>query len=163
MLTIKKHALKLGALGLVLGISFAACSDDDDPAPVLRSKEYKLTRNDTSTTQVGTIKLTENTDSSVNLTITLTTSKSGTKHPYQLIAGTVAAPLADVLLSDTLTGTGGAVSKNIWKNLDSVSYGNQKRKFTYDSALLIRAFARVKFSAEKDSVIAIGNILKSAQ
>ncbi|HJT75110.1 MAG TPA: hypothetical protein VJ720_13845 [Chitinophaga sp.] len=163
MLTIKKHALKLGALGLVLGISFAACSDDDDPAPTLRSKEYKLTGSATSTTQVGTIKLIENRDSSVDMTITINKTTASTKHPYQLLAGTVAAPTETVLLNDTITGTGNAVTKTIWKNLKTVDVNGTPRKFNYDSAIAINAFAKVKFSATKDSIIAIGNIWKSAQ
>jgi hypothetical protein len=162
MLTIKKRALLMGALGLSLGITFAACSDDDDNAPNLRRKEYKLTADTAATAQVGTLLLTENTDSSVNLRITLNKTVKDVKHPYQLISGTTAVP-GTVLYTDSITGTGNAVSDDIWKNLDTVTYNGSKRKFNYDSAVALNAFAVVKYSATKDSVIAIGNILKSAK
>ncbi|SFN73208.1 hypothetical protein SAMN05428949_3304 [Chitinophaga sp. YR627] len=163
MLTIKKHALKMGALALAMGITFAACSDDDDnptPAPG-RTKEYKLTKSATDATQVGTITLSENTDSSVNLAITLKASAKDIKHPFYLIGGTVAAPVTDTLTKDTLVGNGAEATKVIWNKIKTVVVNGSTRKFNFDSALKINAFAKVRYSATKDSTIAIGNILKS--
>jgi hypothetical protein len=163
MLTIKKHALKVGALALAMGITFAACSDDDDPVtPNTRSKEFKLTKSATDATQVGSVKLTENADSSVNLSITLKASTKDTKHPFYLIGGSVASPTIDTLLKDTIPGNGAEATKVIWNKVKSVVVNGQTRKFNYDSALKISAFSKVYFKAGKDSVIAIGNILKSS-
>lgn len=163
MLTIKKHALKVGALALAMGITFAACSDDDDPiVPSTRSKEYKLSKSATDATQVGSIKLTENADSSVNLSITLKASTKDTKHPFYLIGGSIATPTIDTLLKDTIPGNGAEATKVIWNKVKSVVVNGQTRKFNYDSALKISAFSKVYFKAGKDSVIALGNILKSS-
>ena len=162
MLTIKKHALKMGALALAMGITFAACSDDDNPTPAPgRTKEYKLSKSATDATQVGTIVLTENQDSSVNLAITLKASAKDIKHPFYLIGGTVATPTIDTLVRDTIAGNGAEATKVIWNKVDSVIVGGTKRKFRFDDAVKINAFAKVRYSATKDSTIAIGNILKS--
>ncbi len=147
-----------------MGITFAACSDDDAPAgPQTRTKEYKLSKSASDATQVGAITLTENTDSSVNLSITLKASAKDIKHPFYLISGSVATPTTDTLVRDSIAGTGAEATKVIWNKVDSVIVNGQKRKFNYDSAVKnIAAFAKVSYSAsKKDSVIAIGNILKS--
>ena len=163
MLTIKKHALKIGALALAMGITFAACSDDDNPiVPAGRSKEYKLAKSATDATQVGSIKLTENADSSVNLSITLKASTKDIKHPFFLIGGSIATPTTDTLYRDSIPGNGAEATKVIWNKVDSVMVNGQKRKFNFDSAVKISAFSKVYFKAGKDSVIAIGNILKSS-
>ncbi len=153
----------MGALALAMGFTFAACSDDDEPAaPQFRSKEYKLTKSATDAAQVGTITLTENADSSVNLAITLKASTKDTKHPFFLIGGTVATPTTDTLVRDSIAGNGAEATKIIWNKVDSITVGGQKQKFRYDDAVKINAFSKVFFSAsKKDSVIAIGNILKS--
>lgn len=162
MLTIKKHALKIGALALAMGITFAACSDDDDnPAPSTRTKEYKLSKSATDATQVGSIILTENRDSSVNLSIVLKASAKDIKHPFYLIRGAVAAPKTDTLVRDSIVGNGAEATKVIWNKVDSVIVNGSKRRFTFDSAVKIDAFSKVYYKAGKDSVIAIGNILKS--
>lgn len=144
----------MGALALAMGITFAACSDDDDPVvPKGRSKEYKLQKSATDGTQVGTITLSENADSSVNLSVTLKTSAKDIKHPFYLIKGAIATPVADTLTIDSIAGTGAEVTKVIWN----------KAKISYDSAVKINAFSKVVFSATKaDSIIAIGNVLKSS-
>ncbi|PWV54081.1 hypothetical protein [Chitinophaga sp. S165] len=164
MLTIKKHALKMGALALAMGFTFAACSDDDEPTvPQTRSKEYKLAKSATDAAQTGTITLTENADSSVNLSITLKASTKDTKHPFYLIGGSVATPTTDTLVRDSIVGNGAEATKVIWNKVDSVTINGQKRRFTYDSAVKnVSAFAKVYFKAGKDSVIAVGNILKSS-
>ncbi|MBW8685910.1 hypothetical protein [Chitinophaga rhizophila] len=162
MLTIKKHALKMGAIALAMGFTFAACSDDDDnPTPATRTKEYKLSKSATDATQVGSIILTENADSSVNLAITLKASAKDIKHPFFLISGNVASPKTDTLVRDSIAGNGAAATKVIWNKVDSVMVNGSKRKFTFDSAVQINAFSKVYYKAGKDSVIAIGNILKS--
>ncbi|QHS61489.1 hypothetical protein [Chitinophaga agri] len=162
MLTIKKHALKMGALALAMGITFAACSDDDDnPTPATRTKEYKLSKSATDATQVGSIILSENADSSVNLAIVLKASAKDIKHPFYLIRGSVAAPKADTLAKDTILGNGAEATKVIWNKVSSVTVGGATRKFNFDSAVKIDAFSKVYYKAGKDSVIAIGNILKS--
>jgi hypothetical protein len=155
MFTINNLASKLGAVALVLGVTFAACSDDDDATPSLRSKEFKLIKGLTDSTQVGTVKLSENTDSSINLTLTLNSTVKDTVSKVYLIKGTATAPLADSLTKGDLKGTGSKVSVDIWKS---------SKAYKYDSALAnISAFAKVKFSATKDSVIAVGNILKAGK
>jgi hypothetical protein len=163
MLTIKKHALKMGALALAMGITFAACDDDDNPIiPNGRTKEYKLTKSAADATQVGSIILSENLDSSVTLSIKLKASAKDIKHPFYLLGGTVAAPTLDTLVKDSIAGNGAEATKVIWNKIDSVIVGGTKRKFNFDSAVKISAFSKVYYKAGKDSVIAIGNILKSS-
>lgn len=144
----------MGALALAMGFTFAACSDDDEPTPPqFRSKEYKLAKSATDATQVGTIKLTENADSSLNLSITLKASTKDIKHPFYLIKGAIATPTTDTLVRDSIAGNGAEATKVIW---------NKETRFKYDSAVKIAAFSKVYFKAGKDSVIAVGNILKSS-
>lgn len=155
MFTINNFASKLGAVAIVLGVTFAACSDDDAPSPVLRSKEFKLIRGLADSTQIGNVKLSENRDSSISLTLTLSKTVKDTVNKVYLIKGTATAPLADSLFKGDLKGTGSAVSIDIWKS---------SKAYKYDSALAnISAFAKVRFSATKDSVIAVGNILKAGK
>jgi hypothetical protein len=166
MLTIKNYASKLGAVALLLGVTFAACKDDDAPAsPILRSKEFKLIKaiSLTDSAQIGTVKLSENLDSSVNLSLTLSKTTKDTAHKVYVIYGVAATPLTDTIFKGSLTGTGASASVDIWKNLKTVTVNGQTRNFRYDSALAISAFTKVRFSTTKDSVIAIGNILKSAK
>jgi hypothetical protein len=155
MFTINNLASKLGAVALVLGVTFAACSDDDDASPVLRSKEFKLIKGLTDSTQVGTVKLSENADSSINLTLTLNSTVKDTVNKVSLTKGTATAPEEGSLFAGDLKGTGSKVSVDIWKS---------SKTYKYDSALAnVSAYAKVKFSATKDSVIAIGNVLKAGK
>jgi hypothetical protein len=163
MLMLKNKAARLMAVGLVLAVAFAACKDDDKTTPSLRSKTFNLTVSSSSASQAGTVKLSENTDSSVNLTVTLTKTTSGVKSPLYLIGGTVAAPLTDTLMIDTIAGTGNAVTQTLWNKIKTVTVNGQQRKFNYDSAMALPAFAKISYSATKDSVVAIGNILKSGK
>lgn len=157
MFTINSFASKLGAVALVLGVTFAACSDDDDVSPILRSKEFKLTKSATDSTRVGTVKLSENRDSSINLTLTLNKTVKDTVNKVYVIKGTIAAPMADSLVKGAtdLKGTGAAVTVDIWK---------ASKTYRYDAALAnISAFAKIRFSAFKDSTIAVGNVLNAAK
>lgn len=164
MLMFKLNAPRVGVLATLLGITFAACNNDDDnPTPNFRSKEYKLVQGAgaDSSAQIGVIQLSENADSSVNLTVTLNKTTADIVHQLFLIGGNATTPTTDTIQKQEITGTGNAVTTQLWKDIDSVTVGEERRKFTYDSALAINAFAKVRYSAEKDSVIAIGNILKS--
>jgi hypothetical protein len=166
MLTIKNYASKIGAVALLLGVTFAACKDDDAPAsPTLRSKEFKLIKaiSLTDSAQIGTVKLSENLDSSVNLSLTLSKTSKDTLHKVYVLFGVAATPTTDTIFKGTLTGTGANASVDIWKSLKTVTVNGQPRNFRYDSALAISAFSKVQFSATKDSVIAIGNILKAGK
>ncbi|SFD31306.1 hypothetical protein SAMN05518672_1011576 [Chitinophaga sp. CF118] len=154
MLTIKNYASKLGAVAILLGITFAACKDDDAPTLSLRSKEFKLIKSIADSTQIGTVKLSENADSSINLSLSLTKTVKDTVNKVYLIKGIATAALTDTLYKGELKGTGDATAVEIWKNAKTIKY---------DSALLITAFAKVRFSATKDSVIAVGNIFKAAK
>lgn len=161
----KKKAAQLGAAVLVLGLTFTACTDDNNPGPSLRSKTFGLTKSATDATSNGSVTLSENIDSSVNLRITITATTQGVMHHIYLIGGSISAPLTDTLLIDSISGTGNAVTKTLWNNIDSVKENGSSVKFNYDSAITnVPAFAKVVYSATKsDSVMAIGNILKSAQ
>jgi hypothetical protein len=163
MLTIKNYASKIGAVALVLGVAFSACKDDDAPNPVLRSKEFKLIKGLTDSTQVGTVKLSENADSSVNLSLTLAHTVKDTVNKVYVIYGVATTPATDTLFKGDLKGTGAATSIDIWKSVKTYTVGGQQRPFRYDSALAINAFAKLKFSAAKDSVIAVGNLLKAGK
>src|SRR5690606_5691570 len=98
----------------LLGITLAACNDDDDNnVPQFRSKEYSLrgVKGADSNVVVGTVQLAENADSSVNLTIMLNKSVDNTAQVIHLISGSIAAPGTDTLQVDSVAGTGGAVTK----------------------------------------------------
>jgi hypothetical protein len=156
MFTINNLASKLGAVALLLGVTFAACSDDD-VSPSLRSKEFKLIKTLTDSTQVGTVKISENRDSSINLTLTLSKTVKDTVNKVYVIKGTATAPALDSLVKGALDlkGTGSAVTIDIWKN---------SKTYKYDSALAnVSAFAKVRFSNYKDSLIAVGNVLKAGK
>jgi len=148
----------------LLGITFAACNDNNDnDIPQFRSKEYSLkgVKGADSNVVVGTVQLAENADSSVSLTVMLNKSVKGTAQVIRLISGSIAAPGTDTLKVDSVAGTGGAVSKALFRNIREIVAGNDTIPFRYDSALNYAAF--VKVSVLEDSVTAIGNILKGAQ
>jgi hypothetical protein len=145
-----------------MGITVVACKDDDETGPSLRSKKYNLSKSATDAAKIGDVTVSENADSSVNLTITLDKTEKDVKHPFFVIYGTTAAPSTDTLRIDSIAGTGNAVTKVIFEKVSSVGTGDDKRKFNYDSAVALNAFAKVFYSAHKDSVIAIGNILHAA-
>ncbi len=164
MLIFKKRALKLGVMtAALLGIGFVACNDDDDNAPQFRSKEYSLkgVAGADNNVVVGTVKLSENYDSSVNLIVTLNKSVNNTQQVIRLIKGSITAPTTDTIRVDSIAGTGNAVTKTLFQNIRKIKVGNDSVSFRYDSAINYTAF--IKVSVKQDSVTAAGNILKAAQ
>jgi len=147
MLTIKK----MGAVALVLGISFAACTNDPDPEPYTRVAGYSLIRGVLDSVQTGQVDIYENRDSTTSLYLSVKKTTKDTVSKVYVIKGHVATPTTDTIFKGTLTGNGGRVEIPVWKNSTTIRY---------DSAVKIEAFAKVQYSATKDSIVAIGNILK---
>ncbi|KAA2244785.1 hypothetical protein F0L74_02075 [Chitinophaga agrisoli] len=164
MLIFKKHTLKLGVMtAALLGIGFVACNDDDNNVPQFRSKEYSLkgVRGADSNIVVGTVKLSENYDSTVNLVVTLNKSVNNTQQVIRLIKGSITAPATDTIKVDSVAGTGNAVTKTLLQNVREIKVGNDTISFRYDSAVNYTAF--IKVSVKQDSVTAVGNVFKAAQ
>ena len=163
MLMLYKHALRKGVMAAaLLGVTFAACNNDSDPAPQFRTKDFNLVKGvgTDSSAVIGRLRLTENADSSVTLNIQLANATKDTGHIVRLFTGTAAAP-GQQYLADTLRGTStGAYGKDLLKNVKTITVDGAERKFVYDSAVVFKTLARVQFSKSKDSVIAIGNVLQ---
>lgn len=167
MLIHKNKALKLGLIATaIFGITFASCSDDDDNAPVLRSKEITLR---TSTeTEGGKVKLQERTDSTFDVTITINKSTKDIAYKFSVIKGDTALlrttnPTLEIgfdLGSVTSATTGAAVTKTI--NVKKFKVGADSVRFTYDSLLKYNYFARVHYvtAVPADSTVARANIGK---
>ena len=168
MLMLKNNALKLGLLATaVFGITIASCKKDDDK-PVLRSKEYLL--KDLSGAGSGKVSVQEVTDSTFNLTIRLEKSTKDTVYTFALYKGNTTATAFDTAFSlgTIKSQTTGAALEAKLTNVKTIKVSDtQTQKFNYDSLLKYNAFARVTFkdlkTPPKDSVVAIGNVGKSAQ
>lgn len=168
MLIQKNKALGLGLIATaIFGITFASCKDDDTK-PVLRSKEITLR---TSTeTGGGKVKLQERSDDSFDVTITINKSTKDIVYKFAVIKGDTAlllpatpAPTLEIGLdlgSVTSATTGAAVSKTF--TVKKIKMGVDSVKFTYDSLLKYKYFARVHYvtAAPADSIVARANIGK---
>jgi hypothetical protein len=164
MLIFRKHAVLLAAIAMLLGIiSFSACKDDN-PSPATRSKIYAIFNNRVDSILKGNVTLKENTDSSLDLTIALRDTSQNVKHPVYFILGTVTAPTTDTVLVDTLTVTGGMalVTKTVLNKVKSITVHGVTHQLRYNSVdTTLSMFTKVVYSAQKDSVLAVGNIFKN--
>ena len=164
MLIFRKHAVLLAAIAMLLGISFSACKDDDNPSPSARNKIYAIFKSPADSVLKGTVTLKENTDSSVDLSIGLRDTSQNVKHPVYFILGTVTAPTTDTVLGDTLTVTSGMalVTKTVLSKVKSITVHGVVHPLRYNSVdTTLSMFTKVVYSAQKDSVIAVGNIFKN--
>jgi hypothetical protein len=148
MLTIKK----IGAVALVMGVTFAACTDDPQPDPNLQMEKYSLIRGLTDSVQVGTVEVHQHSDSTVSMYLGLTKTSKDTVSRVYVIKGKAALPTTDTIYKGTFSGSGTGIQISIWSHKDNLRY---------DSLIKTEAFAKVVYSATKDSVAAIGNIFKT--
>lgn len=164
MLILKNRTLGWSLLvTAVFGITLASCSDDDDPTPQKRSKEYPLTVS--TGTGGGKVTLQELTDSTFTMTIRIDKSTKDTTYHFVLFNGNKDTTVLDTfhLVKTVKSATTGAPVEARWENVKEITIGETTKKWNYDSVLKYRAFARVAFidkgvTPEKDSVVAIGNI-----
>jgi len=147
-----KNTLLTGVvLATALGITFTSCKKDDDaptpPAPRSKTFDLKGTGADKDT-KVGSLVLTENTDSSVNVVLNLTKNTKDAVHNVFLIGGTPVTPTKDTLYNKPFTGTGAAQAVKIFENVKSIKVskasGPQRdTAFKYDNALAIASHIKV--------------------
>lgn len=164
MLILKNRALALSLLATaVFGITLASCSDDDDPTPQRRSKEYPLTVS--TGTSGGKVTLQELTDSTFTMTIRIDKSTKDTTYNFVLFNGKKDTAVLDTfyLVKTIKSATTAAPVEAKWENVKQITIDGVTKKWNYDSVLKYRAFARVAFvhkgvTPHKDSVVAIGNI-----
>ncbi|RFS22368.1 hypothetical protein DVR12_11175 [Chitinophaga silvatica] len=167
MLMFKKHALRTGvALATVLGITFASCSKDkDDPAPPTpRSKSFELKGTGADANKkIGEIIVSENTDSSINVVLSLTKNTKDADHLIYFIGGTTTAPKTDTLLSKSFKGNGAAQTVDLFKNVTTIKLyqpadATKDVAFKYNDAIAYSAHLKVLKGTD---TLAIGNFGKS--
>ncbi|MBC9931455.1 hypothetical protein [Chitinophaga qingshengii] len=167
----QRNALKLGVVAAtVLGIALTACnSKDDNPTPAPpRSATYKLRGTGTDATrQTGAVTITENSDSSVNVILTLGKHVKDTLHQVYFISGNYATPTTDTLQSAEAKGTGGSsvVTVELFKNVKTIKLrqaagASKDIAFKYNDATKLLAHIKVKHSKFSADTLAIGNFGK---
>ncbi|WP_119077537.1 hypothetical protein [Chitinophaga alhagiae] len=167
---LKNQARTLGLIAIaVSGITIASCSKNEEPDKVYRSKEYPL--KDKANAAAGKVTVQETSDSTFRLTIRLDKSTKDTSYTFAILKGSTGTPTSDTAFAMRITSqTTGAPVDAKFDRIDSIQIDEtHKQKFTYDSLLKYQAFVNVTFkdledvAAPKDSLVAIGNIGKSAQ
>lgn len=162
-----KNTLLTGVvLATALGITFTSCKkDDDEPTPPTpRSKTFDLKGTGADKdNKVGSLVLTENTDSSVNVVLKLTKNTKDAVYNTYVIAGTPVAPVTDTLFKGGFTGTGAAQDVKIFDKVKSIKVNKaggilKDTAFKYDNALAIASHIKVLKGAD---TLAIGLFGKS--
>lgn len=148
-----KNTLLTGVvLATVLGITFTSCKKDDDaptPPPTPRSKTFDLKGTGADKdTKIGSLVLTENTDSSVNVVLNLTKNTKDAVHNVYLIGGTPTVPLKDTLYKGNFTGTGAVQAVKIFENVKSIKVSKESgpqrdTAFKYNNAVAIASHIKV--------------------
>lgn len=165
-----KHALKPGVVAaIVLGIVFTACNKDDSPppAPEPRNITFKLRGTGTDAArETGAVTITENTDSSINVILTLGKNKKDTVHQVYFLGGTYTAPTTDTLKAVDAKGNGGVLSVELFKNVKKVTLrqaagATKEVDFRYNDAVKYVAHLKVKHSRFSADTLAIGNFGKT--
>ncbi|WP_161596869.1 hypothetical protein [Chitinophaga vietnamensis] len=161
-----KHALKTGAmLAIAMGVTFTACKKDDDPAPPApRSTSFDLKGvGADAANKVGAITVTENSDSTINVSVSLTKNTKDANNVIYFIGGTMTAPKTDTLNVTSATGTGAAMNIDLFKKVNKITLktatGPKDTTFKYDGAVKYAAYVKVIVNA-KDT-LAIGNYGKT--
>lgn len=170
---LKNQARNLGLIATaVFGITLASCAKDDDPKKVYRTKEYTLNTLATGGTASGKVTVQETSDSTFRLIVHLNKSTKDTAYTFAIYKGNTGAVTFDTAFSmgTVISQTTAAAIEAKIDRIDSIMVNEtEKQKFTYDSLLKYEAFARVTFkdlkdvTAPTDSLVAIGNIGKSAE
>lgn len=163
---IKRHALSMGVMiATAMGITFASCNNDNNDVPPpqqLRSKSYDLKGSGADKDKkVGEITVSENKDSSVNVVLTLNNGTRDITHLAYLISGSVTTPKTDTIARATFKSVGSQQKVTLLEKVTKIKVGTTEKPFRFNEAVAYEAFAKVRYSAAKDSTIAIGNFGKS--
>ncbi|MGN7819613.1 hypothetical protein HGH92_10420 [Chitinophaga varians] len=170
MFKFHQHALKAGVVAAtVLGIAFTACNKDDGPPapPAPRSTTFKLRGTGTDAArETGFITVLENSDSSINVTLSLGKNKKDTTHQVYFIGGSYTAPTTDTLQALDAKGNGAALTVELFKNVKKISLrqaggATKEIPFKYNDAIAYAGHLKVKHSRFSTDTIAIGNFGKS--
>lgn len=135
----------------------AACSKED--SSLLRKQQYELKAVNNSGVS-GMVYLSENLDSSFNITVVLNSSVKDTVHVMNVYNGTVTTQDNIAFKLVDIKGTGGSAigeTKNIGQFIASTG---AYKELNYDAILDYSAVVKVLYSKSKDSVISIGKIGK---
>jgi hypothetical protein len=157
-MNIRKYRSVITLTTLLIVISAGSCKKDEN---TLRQKEYSLAAVGTLGAS-GTVTVSENSDKSFNLKVSLNKSVKDTVHLVKMFSGSLTTPGAVALTLTNITGTGNTVSSET-RNIKQIKLeDNSMKNVTYDSIINYKAFIRVYHSAFRgDSLIASGNIGKN--
>lgn len=135
--------------------SFEKGSGADSTA--LRSKEYPL--NEVGGSGVsGTIVISENTDSSFNVVVSVVKSVQDTVHIVHLHNGSVGSNGSVAITLQSITGTGGEAQSETSHINEIILADASAQNMTYDDIINFTGYVDVHYSAYSDSVLAAGAI-----
>ena len=143
---------------MVCGTAFvAACSKDND-TPLLRQQQYELKAWGNSGIS-GTAFVSENLDSSFNITVVLNNSVRDTVHVMSVVNGTESSQGNVAFKLSDIKGTGGSVAGETRNIGQFVQATGSTKLLSYDEILKYAAFIKVSYSRNRqDSLICIGKI-----
>jgi hypothetical protein len=154
--------MKMGKYGLLLTlpvlaamVTVTSCKKDKNN---LRQRDYTLTAVGTVGAS-GIITVSENSDKSFNVRLSINKSVKDTVHLVKMYSGSLTTPGALSLTLNNITGTGNTVSGET-RNIKQIKLAdNSMKNVTYDSIINYKAFIKVFHSAFRgDSLIAKANI-----
>jgi hypothetical protein len=154
-MSIKRNGIAIILTSFVIIGAASSCKKDKNN---LRKKDYSLEAVGTLNAS-GTVTISENSDKSFNIRISLNKSVKDTVHLVKMFSGSLTTPGAEALNLANITGTGNAVSGET-RNIKQIKLAdNTLKNVTYDSIINYKAFIRVYHSTFRaDSLIAKGNI-----
>ena len=152
---IKKYGIAITLSVLIIVVAVSSCKKDKDK---LRQKNYSIAAVGTLGA-AGTVTVSENSDKSFNLKISLNKSIKDTVHLVKVFSGSLTTPGALALTLGNITGSGNAVTGET-RNIKQIKLtDNSMKNVTYDSIINYKAFIKVYHSAFRgDSLISKGNI-----
>jgi len=152
---IKKYGLAITLSVLIIIVAVSSCKKDKDN---LRQKDYSIAAVGTLGA-TGTVTVSENSDKSFNLKVSINKSVKDTVHLVKVFSGSLTTPGALALTLGNITGSGNAVSGET-RNIKQIRLAdNSMKNVTYDSIINSKAFIRVYHSTFRaDSLISRGNI-----
>lgn len=149
-------------LAALLVVCFFSCakekSFENKDATSLRSREYPL--NEVGGSGVlGSIVISENSDSSFNVLVSVTKSVQDTVHVVHIHKGAVGSGGTVAVNLTPITGTGGATESETTNISEIVLPDNTTEKINYDGIMNFTGYVDVHYSALKsDSLLAEGAI-----
>ena len=152
---IKKYGIAITLSVLIIIVAVSSCKKDKDD---LRQKAYSIAAVGTLGA-AGTVTVSENSDKSFNLKISLNKSIKDTVRLVKVFSGSLTTPGALALTLGNITGSGNAVSGET-RNIKQIRLAdNSMKNVTYDSIINYKAFIRIYHSSFRgDSLISRGNI-----